>query len=233
MKSMAQVQPSGSQLVPSERFQADPIRDSYRGASVLLDGVTGFVGKAIFEKLLRVYGDELSKVYLLIRKGNSPKKLSDPLERLRKEVLTNKVANGVKDFFRDGSGCERSISNVRRSNVLSPQIFATLRGRFSSADDFDTFIREKVVPVEGDLTAPGLGLSTADRSELVESCNIIIHCAASVNFDERIDWSFRMNTLGSLRMMDLAEECRNLGESIDGLRFATPHAGRRPRGVAL
>lgn len=44
--------------------------------------------------------------------------------------------------------------------------------------------KEKIIAVEGDLTADNLGLSEVDRKILRENVNIIFHSAATVRFDE-------------------------------------------------
>ena len=44
--------------------------------------------------------------------------------------------------------------------------------------------RSRVVPVAGDLVVDKLGLSPQDRAELVRELDVIINCAASVNFDD-------------------------------------------------
>lgn len=43
---------------------------------------------------------------------------------------------------------------------------------------------EKIKPIAGDLIIDKLGLSVEDRAELVRELDIIINCAASVNFDD-------------------------------------------------
>ena len=39
-------------------------------------------------------------------------------------------------------------------------------------------------PIAGDLVQEGLGISASDRLRIVNEVNIIINCAASVNFDD-------------------------------------------------
>ncbi len=40
---------------------------------------------------------------------------------------------------------------------------------------------------QGDLHKDGLGLSEKDHIELVENCHIILNCAASIDFNARLD----------------------------------------------
>lgn len=44
-----------------------------------------------------------------------------------------------------------------------------------------------VVPVAGDISTPGLGLSDADRNKVTSDADIIIHSAATVKFDEPLE----------------------------------------------
>ena len=45
---------------------------------------------------------------------------------------------------------------------------------------------------------------------LTQECDIIINCAASVNFDDPLLDAIQINFAGCRRMLDLAKECRNL-----------------------
>lgn len=46
----------------------DSVSDFYNGSVILITGGTGFLGKVLIEKLLRVY--KLKKIYLIIRSKN-------------------------------------------------------------------------------------------------------------------------------------------------------------------
>lgn len=63
---------------------------------------------------------------------------------------------------------------------------------------------------QGDLHKDGLGLSEKDYTELVEKCHIILNCAASIDFNARLDQAIESNIKGSLRMMQLAKDMKNL-----------------------
>ena len=76
--------------------------------------------------------------------------------------------------------------------------------------NFDAFVRERIVPIEGDITKDKLAISPENRQLLVDDLNIIINCAASVDFNERLCDALQINYFGCLRMMELAKECKNL-----------------------
>jgi 1-acyl-sn-glycerol-3-phosphate acyltransferase len=98
-----------------------------------------------------------------------------------------------------------------RAEVLTSQIFNPLR---ELRPDFDQFCDEKLVAVAGELTAEKVGLSDEDYQRLADEVNIIIHCAAVVDFNERLDRAIELNTLGSLRMLDLGKKCNDLGAFV-------------------
>ena len=51
--------------------------------------------------------------------------------------------------------------------------------------------------VEGDVESPGLGLRAAEASRLRRTLTHVVHCAASVAFDDSYESSFRANVIGS------------------------------------
>ncbi|XP_074030221.1 putative fatty acyl-CoA reductase CG5065 [Leptinotarsa decemlineata] len=71
------------------------IGDFYRNSNIFVTGGTGFVGKALIEKLLRTCSD-LNQIYLLMR----PKKGLAVQERLR-ELWNNPVFNKVREHNPD------------------------------------------------------------------------------------------------------------------------------------
>jgi nucleoside-diphosphate-sugar epimerase len=55
--------------------------------------------------------------------------------------------------------------------------------------------------VQGDIEEPNFGLSKADHDLLAKSVTHVIHCAASVSFDDPYEASFRSNVLGSINAL--------------------------------
>ena len=70
--------------------------------------------------------------------------------------------------------------------------------------------QNKIVPVSGDLTKEGLGLSIEDREMITNDCQIIFNIAASIDFNARLDQAIEINIDGCLRMQQLAKECQNI-----------------------
>jgi len=52
--------------------------------------------------------------------------------------------------------------------------------------DFETIVKNKIIPIEGDITKEGLALRHEDRATLINDLDVIINCAASVDFNERL-----------------------------------------------
>ena len=68
---------------------------------------------------------------------------------------------------------------------------------------------EKLVPIAGDVTELGLGLSASDV-KLMENVSIIFHSAASVRFDDPLKAAVIMNTRGTREMIKFAENLKNI-----------------------
>jgi len=69
---------------------------------------------------------------------------------------------------------------------------------------------EKLVPISGDISEKGLGLSAADRQMLVDRVTIIIHAAASVRFNNTLKYAIFANTRATRDICILAQSVKNL-----------------------
>lgn len=70
-------------------------------------------------------------------------------------------------------------------------------------------VLHKLVPIAGDVTELGLGLSADDRKRM-ENVSIIFHSAASVRFDDPLKYAVLMNTRGAREVMTFAESLANI-----------------------
>lgn len=69
---------------------------------------------------------------------------------------------------------------------------------------------KKVKPINGDITFDGLGISNEDRALLTREVQLIVHLAATVDFNTKLNLAIQMNTLGALRVLALAKACTKL-----------------------
>ncbi|XP_068621818.1 putative fatty acyl-CoA reductase CG8306 [Battus philenor] len=71
-------------------------------------------------------------------------------------------------------------------------------------------IFKKLVPVSGDVAQEELGLNQADRETLVDNVNIVVHSAATLDFEDNLRPTVKINVLGTRRVMQLCKEIKNL-----------------------
>ncbi|PSN41791.1 hypothetical protein C0J52_21752 [Blattella germanica] len=72
----------------------------------------------------------------------------------------------------------------------------------------------QLVAIRGDVTSENLGLSKEDRMLLEQKVSIIFHCAANVRFDQKLKNAIHFNTLGTQRVLQLAETVHKLDAFI-------------------
>lgn len=92
--------------------------------------------------------------------------------------------------------------------VLASQCFEPLRQRLGK--EKWASLSSRLEAVDGDIMKDSLGLNDAHRTKIVEEAQLIIHLAATVNFNEKLDLAVQMNTLGGLRVLSLAKACKRL-----------------------
>ncbi|KAI7885881.1 hypothetical protein K492DRAFT_141202 [Lichtheimia hyalospora FSU 10163] len=111
-------------------------------------------------------------------------------------------------LIRSGSNKRSKIGRPAdriKNEILNNKAFLDLRSDMGEAV-FDEII-QKVQPITGDIISPDLSLSDQDREMITNSVQVFIHCAATLDYHERLDLALETNTLGTLRLMDLADEC--------------------------
>ena len=73
----------------------------------------------------------------------------------------------------------------------------------------------KLTVLAGDVTDPGLGISSADAKQMRADLTHIIHCAASVRFDLPIAEAAEINIAGALEVLAFAQICPSLQRLAD------------------
>ncbi|KNA23360.1 hypothetical protein SOVF_025600 [Spinacia oleracea] len=158
--------------------------------TILVTGTTGFLGKVLLEKILRIQPN-VKKLYLLIR----IKDTKSSLERLHDQII-------------------------------GKELFRVLRERHGA--EFDSFISEKVAPIDGDTSLVNLGLK--DKSEIYKEIDVIIHSAAVTKFQERYDLALGINTLGARNVLQYAKTCPKLQVLV---HVSTAYVCREKAGLIL
>ncbi len=124
------------------------------------------------------------------------------------------------------SSARRPASERLEREVLSSPAFKRLKDAVGEAA-FAKLVAEKLAVVEIDLGRDGLGLSDAGREQLRE-CEIVIHSAAAVEFDNPADLSAQTNLLGAARMV---EALRATGSQPHLVHVSTAYVGGMLRGL--
>ncbi|KAH0535391.1 hypothetical protein KQX54_016117 [Cotesia glomerata] len=147
-----------------------PIQDFYAGRNIFITGASGFLGKTMIEKLLRIC-PEVSTIYILMR----PKKKSNIIDR-------------IEDIFNE-------------------PIFEDLKNNSPK-------LRHKIVAIPGDCSFPDLGLTLEDRKKIIEEVSVVFHNAATVKFEEKLKVATTINAGGTLSVINLCKEIKNLKAMI-------------------
>lgn len=141
----------------------------------------------------------------------------------RHTIITTQLYN---IFFCTGFVGKVLIEKLLRSCSKINKIFILVRSKrnkvasdrikeFASCELFEKVLKHdpnilsKLVPVCGDVTLLGLGISDSDR-KLMENVSVIFHSAASVRFDDPLKEAILMNTRGTREMLEFALTLKHL-----------------------
>jgi len=91
------------------------------------------------------------------------------------------------------SAADRFKEEVLKSSLL----FSSSVGRLAA---------RKVKVVDGDIAKSKLGMTPTDYAEIREKCTVVIHMAATVDFNENLRRSVELNVLGARRVLTLARD---------------------------
>lgn len=144
--------------------------------------------------------------------------------------IVEKCLRSIPDIARINlairSSARRSATERLEREVLASPAFKRLKDELGE-DAFARLAAEKLGVVEIDLGRDGLGLSDEARERL-RACDIVIHSAAAVEFDNPADLSAQTNLLGAAR---LVEALRATGSRPHLVHISTAYVGGMLRGV--
>lgn len=128
---------------------------------------------------------------------------------------------------------ERSDSDVIVLVRASDRDAAVERliGVFSQLYDKLPLAAGRVHAICADMSQADLGLSSADRREILARTTSIVHCAASIAFDLPLDEARNINAGGAARMLELAQELNATGRLRRMVHVSTAYVCGRHTGV--
>ncbi|XP_053417503.1 fatty acyl-CoA reductase 1 isoform X1 [Nycticebus coucang] len=119
---------------------------------------------------------------------------------LEKLLRSCPKVNSVYVLVRQKAG---QTPQERVEEVLSGKLFDRLR-------DENPDFREKIIAINSELTQPKLALSEEDKEVIIDSVNIIFHCAATVRFNENLRDAVQLNVIATRQLILLAQQMKNL-----------------------
>ena len=163
------------------------IAEFYKNKNLFITGGTGFLGVTIIEKILRscpnVSSITITIVVCVI--------INVYLFKVGKVYLLMRPKKGKE--------IKERLQELTKNSVFTVLLEQT------SEDIFN-----KLVPVAGDVGEENLGLSAADRQMLINNVNIVIHSAATLDFQAALKPTVVINLLGTRRVMQLSQELKNI-----------------------
>ena len=102
-----------------------------------------------------------------------------------------------------------------QKELLNSAAMNRLREIHGGEEAFNKFAHNKLVPIVGSLTDAQLGICDKDYQMLVNNCTMILHLAATIDFNETLSLSTKLNVLGSLQVLALSRKCHKRG-GFDG-----------------
>ena len=153
------------------------VREAFAGRTVLLTGITGFVGSLVLEQLLRTCPD-VHKIYVIARTKHSV----PGRERVQQMLHSHPLFHLVR--------AQINTSAPSQDAEVTALHEACIKGH---SDQSKAFPRVKVLA--GDMTLPGYGIGKCEMQRLKQETEIIVHAAASISFDDHIHDAITHNYL--------------------------------------
>ena len=100
----------------------------------------------------------------------------------------------------------RTASQRVKREILNNDAFDPLKKELGD-EEFDRLAQEQIEAISADISLEDLGLDEKGK-EALGGCDIVIHSAAAVSFDEPLDRAVEVNLMGPVRLVTLL---KNLG----------------------
>ena len=88
------------------------------------------------------------------------------------------------------------------TSIVTSPTFDPLREKYG--EEFEAFIKSKVVPVNGDVGNEYLGMEESEAAKIMKQCDVLINGAGNVTFNPPLESALRTNVNGSNNIIKLA-----------------------------
>ena len=122
------------------------------------------------------------------------------------KVLVEKLLRscpGLKNLYLLLRNKKGLAPRQRLEQLLNDKIFERIREENPKS-------LNKIIPISGDITVDGLGISQNDLNQLVKNVSVIFHSAATIRFEEPLRVAVNYNMLGTRRVIKLAHQIPQL-----------------------
>eukprot|EP00759_Apiculatamorpha_spiralis_P027254 PhF_6_TR30154/c0_g1_i1/m.44165/K13356/FAR; alcohol-forming fatty acyl-CoA reductase len=112
---------------------------------------------------------------------------------------------------------DKTAQQRLESEVLSSRCMEYLKKHLGD-EEYLTRCK-KCIAVQGDIVQEKLGMTPEIYEEVVRSVHYVVHLAATIDFNERLDESVKLNVLGALRVLALAKKAHTRPKDSDAYPF--------------
>ncbi|KAK6644945.1 hypothetical protein RUM43_001221 [Polyplax serrata] len=119
------------------------------------------------------------------------------VEKLLRRTNVNKIYVLIRE--KKGKSINERMDDIKRNPVFD-------RLKQEKGDS----ILYKVVPIAGDMGMTNLNLSEADRTLLMENVDVVIHSAATLDFELNAKLVININLMGTKRVLSLCSQMQRL-----------------------
>ncbi|KAI3459884.1 hypothetical protein Pfo_016547 [Paulownia fortunei] len=110
--------------------------------------------------------------------------------------------------------------------IIQSELFKCIREKRGRS--YEEFVREKLIPVVGNICEPNIGMDAYSAHAVMEEVDVIIESAASTTFNDRYDFLLDANVNAPQRLMRFAKRCKNLKLFV---HISTAYVNGRREGV--
>jgi thioester reductase-like protein len=89
----------------------------------------------------------------------------------------------------------------------------------------------RVRAIAGDVTSPGLGMSSSERAHAAEEVGAVMHCAASISFDLPLEAARAINVEGTREIIGFAREAKSCGRLDRFIHVSTAYVAGITKGT--